>query len=77
MARLVQKSGYIKPGKAGGYLRYIATRERVEKLEGSSPATEKQKKLIAELLRDCPDAADLFEYGTTSLRPRRLTPPRS
>ena len=63
MARLVQKSGYIKPGKAGGYLRYIATRERVEKLEGSSPATEKQKKLIAELLRDCPDAADLFEYG--------------
>ena len=43
MARLVQKSGYIKPGKAGGYLRYIATRERVEKLEGSSPATEKQK----------------------------------
>lgn len=63
MARLVQKSGYIKPGKAGGYLRYIATRERVEKLEGSGPATEKQKNLIAELLRDCPDAADLFEYG--------------
>ena len=31
MAKLVQKSGYIKSGKAGGYMRYIATREGVEK----------------------------------------------
>ena len=33
MPRLVQKSGYIKGGKAGGYMNYIATRENVEKLE--------------------------------------------
>ena len=32
MVRLIQKSGYIKPGSAGGYMKYIATRERVEKL---------------------------------------------
>ena len=32
MAKLVQKSGYIKSGKASGYMRYIATREGVEKL---------------------------------------------
>ena len=36
MAKLVQKSGYIKSGKAGGYMRYIATREGVEKLAGNS-----------------------------------------
>ena len=33
MPKLVQKSGYIRAGKAGGYMRYIATRENVEKLD--------------------------------------------
>ena len=33
MPKLVQKSGYIKAGKAGGYMKYIATRENVEKLD--------------------------------------------
>ena len=31
MPMLVQKCGFIKPGKASGYMRYIATREKVEK----------------------------------------------
>ena len=35
MAKLVQKSGYIKSEKAGGYMKYIATREGVEKLTGN------------------------------------------
>ena len=40
MVKLIQKSGYIKSGGAGGYMEYIGTRERVEKLEGSGPVTE-------------------------------------
>ena len=34
MPKLIQKSGFIKPGKAGGYIGYIATRAGVEKLPG-------------------------------------------
>ena len=30
MVRLIQKSGFIKPGKAAGYVKYIATRDGVE-----------------------------------------------
>lgn len=60
--RLVQKCGYIRHGDGVGYLKYIATRERVEKLKGSGPATAKQRQLIDRLLRDFPDSDDLFEY---------------
>ena len=63
MVRLIQKSGYIKAGSASGYMKYIATRERVEKLEGSGPVTTGQRQLIENLLRDFPDAAELEEYS--------------
>lgn len=43
MVRLIQKSGYIKAGGASGYMKYIATRERVERLEGSSLVTKGQR----------------------------------
>ncbi len=70
MAKLIQKSGYIKSGgTAAGYMKYIAGRENVEKLQGNGPATENQKKLIAELLRDFPDAKGLFEYGDYTAAP--------
>ena len=62
MAKLVQKSGYIKSGKAGGYMRYIATREGVEKLVGNGSVTKGQRELIQKLLTDFPDAVELFEY---------------
>lgn len=62
MVRLIQKSGYIKSGGAGGYMKYIGTRERVEKLEGSGPATESQRLFIENLLQDFPDTRDLDEY---------------
>ena len=62
MVRLIQKSGYIKAGSASGYMKYIATRERVEKLEGSGPVTKGQLQLIEDLLRDFPDAKGLPEY---------------
>ena len=69
MIRLVQKSGYIRAGKAAGYMRYIATRSGVEKLHGQGPATEKQRRLIANLLQDFPDSRELFEYADYQAAP--------
>ena len=43
MARLIVKSPYIKCGggkSAGGYLKYIATRERVEIIPDDRPPTQ-------------------------------------
>ena len=65
MARLIVKSPYIKCGggkSAGGYLKYIATRERVEIIPDDRPPTQKQTRLIAKLVKDFPDAKELMEY---------------
>lgn len=66
MARLVTKFKYIKPGKnAGCYLKYIATREGVEKIDDTkrlNPVTKKQKELINKIVKDFPDSKDMLEY---------------
>ena len=68
MAKIVTKFKYLKPDRkqsAGGYARYIATREGVEKIDDSkqfAPATVKQQELIKKLLKDFPDSADSLEY---------------
>jgi hypothetical protein len=68
VARLVTKFKYLKPNRkvsAGGYAKYIATREGVEKIDDTkkfAPATEKQKNLIEKILKDFPDSKDMFEY---------------
>ena len=65
MARLIVKSPYIKCGggnSAGGYMRYIATRERVELIQNDRPPTRKQEQLIAKLVKDFPDAKEMGEY---------------
>lgn len=68
MAKLITKFKYLKPNRkisAGGYARYIATREGVELIDDSkkyAPATEKQKKLIEKVLNDFPECEDMFEY---------------
>lgn len=68
MARLVTKFKYLKLNRkvsAGGYAKYIATREGVEKIDDTkkfAPATEKQKNLIEKILKDFPDSKDMFEY---------------
>jgi len=66
MAKLVTKFKFIKPGKkAGGYVKYIATREGVDKIDDSKkhlPASKKQKDLIEKILRDFPDTKDMHEY---------------
>ena len=62
MARLIQKTGFISRKSAGGYMKYIATREGVEVLNGKGPVTEKQKEMVTKLLKDFPDVRDSFEY---------------
>ncbi len=62
MARLIQKTGFISRKSAGGYMKYIATREGVEVLTGKGPTTEKQKEMVTKLLKDFPDMQDSFEY---------------
>lgn len=50
----------------GGYARYIATREGVEKLDDShrhAPATKRQQALIEKILRDFPDTKGRHEYA--------------
>ena len=68
MAKLVTKFKYLKPNRkvsAGGYAKYIATREGVEKIDDTkkfAPATAKQKNLIEKILKDFPDSKEMFEY---------------
>ena len=76
MARLIVKSPYIKCGtgqSAGGYLKYIATRERVEIIPDDRPPTQKQTQLIAKLVKDFPDAKELMEYEDYVSHPTKAT----
>ena len=73
MARLIVKSPYIQCGKqnAGGYLRYIATRERVEIIPDDRPPTRKQEQLITKLTKDFPDVKELLEYEDYTAHPTK------
>lgn len=73
MARLITKFKYMKPRKQqgkisrrpGGYAKYIATREGVEKIDDSKrnrPSTLNQQQLIAKIIKDFPDSKDMHEY---------------
>lgn len=68
MARLVTKFKYLRPSarhNVGGYARYIATREGVEKIDDTyklRSVSGKQKQLIAKILKDFPDSKDMHEY---------------
>ena len=77
MAKIIVKSSYLKPNarrNVGNYVRYIATREGVEKIDESKkhlPATEKQKQIISRLLKACPDEAQnpcAVAYGNKPTR---------
>ena len=79
MARLIVKSPYIKCGggrNAGGYLRYIGTRERVELLPDDRPPTRRQEQLItaaAESHWDEMQRSDVYmRYIATRPRAERL-----
>ena len=76
MAMLIVKSPYIKCGgekSAGGYLKYIATRERVEIIPDDRPPTQKQTQLIAKLVKDFPDAKELMEHEDYAAHPTKAT----
>ena len=68
MPQLVTKFKYLKAGKgrqAAKYLKYIATREGVVKIDDTfklKPATQNQQKFIAELVKDFPDCKEMHEY---------------
>ncbi len=68
MAKLITKFKYLKPNdrkSIGGYAKYIATREGVDKIDQSfklAPTSDKQKKLIKQILEDFPDSKNSLEY---------------
>ena len=75
MARLIVKSPYYKCGgntSLSGYLRYIATRERVELLPDDRPPTRKQEQLINKLTKDFPDSKTLYEYEDYAAKPTKF-----
>lgn len=69
MPRLVTKFKYLKPNRkvsAGGYAKYIATRDGVDKIDDTqkfASATTKQKNLIEKIIKDFPDCKEMFEYA--------------
>ncbi|WP_166083244.1 MobP3 family relaxase [Erysipelothrix anatis] len=79
MARIILKCPYLKGGKEkaahlNNLVKYIATRDGVEKMESSHKlwhSTKKQKDLIAQILREFPDTKDLFEYEDYLENPNR------
>ena len=77
MARLIVKSPYIKAGgkrSAGGYVKYIATREGVERAEDTSrhlPATAEQQQTIDRVIKQHPDMKDSHEYEDYCSSPTR------
>jgi len=77
MARLILKSPYLKPAsksRAANHLKYIATREGVVKPEDPKrqlPATQYQQAAIAELLKEYPDVAELYEHQDFLQSPTR------
>lgn len=68
MVRFILKWRYIKSGSpkhSTNLVKYIATREGVEKCDESwkhQSATKEQQRLIRELIEDFPDAVQSFEY---------------
>ena len=80
MPRIIFKCPYIKPGteKAAAhlsnYVRYVATRDGVEKLtpdKAALPATKKQRAMVERLLRDFPMCRGTFEYEDYQSSPTR------
>ena len=78
--RVIFKCPHIKGGgeKAaahlGNYVKYVSTREGVERVDPGKavlPATEKQARLVAQLLREFPSSRGLFEYGDYQAAPTR------
>ena len=79
MARFILKWRYIRSGSPKhnqNLVKYIATREGVEKCDESwkhQPATQQQQRLIKELTDDFPDSVQSFEYQAYISSPTKST----
>lgn len=75
MPKIIFTSQYMRdvpPAQLQNYVKYIGTRDGVEKNDESKlslPATAKQQQLIAQLLRDIPAAKTMLEYADYRQRP--------
>lgn len=75
MPQIIFTSRYLRdapPAQLENYVRYIGTREGVEKADKSKlllPATENQKNLIRQIVRDIPAAKEMLEYADFLLHP--------
>ena len=69
MPKLIFTSRYMRdapPQYYENYVRYISTREGVETIEGARadlPASQNQRNMITQLIRDIPDAKNMLEYA--------------
>lgn len=80
MPRVIFKCPHIKGGgeKAaahlGNYVKYVSTRDGVERVDpgkAALPVTDKQAKLVEQLLREFPSSRGLFEYEDYQAAPTR------
>lgn len=77
MPKIIFTSHYMRdapPALLANYVKYIGTREGVEKIDESKlelPTTVNQQKFIRQLLRDLPNTKDMLEYTDYCLRPTR------
>lgn len=75
MPKIIFTSRYLRdapPAQLENYVRYVSTREGVEKVEGSRqnlPATVQQKDLARQIVRDIPSVKEMLEYADFLLRP--------
>ena len=81
MAKIIVTSRVTKnspAGNAGNLVKYMGTREGVEKLllnEETVAATVRQQRLIKQILKADPDAKNIRNIRSIFRRQRRLAPP--
>lgn len=76
MPKLILKIPHMRAsGKSGGLVKYIASREGVDKTINQNivivKPTEKQIEYIDEMIKQCPDAKDSYEYQDYIENPTR------
>lgn len=73
--KIIFTSRYLRdapPAQLENYVRYVGTREGVEKIDESKlqlPATGNQRNLIRQLIRDIPTSKTILEYADFLLHP--------
>ncbi len=70
----IKGAGVKAAAHLGNYVKYAATRSGVERIDSGKaalPATDKQVKLVEQLLREFPSSRGLFEYEDYQAAPAR------